>query len=169
MGSYSARVTGAHFRLKVDLRIDGSCFANGAYDPVTVLGVDYPTEQYGMTMYVTPATSAAGTVLSVGMQELTYDADGGAVFESGGGEFGFFPTDVWETYTLWADEPSVGGFSVSPAGIGVGGGIMGGPATPYHAASIRVGASVQNYHSRSSGCKVDIDNVLFDIGNGVIR
>ena len=169
-GSHGLRQTGAHFRMQADIRVDSNCFANGDYDRIMIMGVEYPTESYGMAMYVTPATTSdGGILLSAGTLEMTYSSDGGATIFSGQGDSGFFPPDEWQTFTMWADLPSEGGYGVSPAGIGVGGGPQPGPAVPYHAPTFWAGASVQNHYSSSNGCQVSVDNVLFDVGNAHIQ
>jgi hypothetical protein len=160
-GSHTTTVTGAHFRLQADVRVDSSCFDNGYYDRVTVLGVEYASGNYVIKLYVTPAVGENGIFLSAGIVEFN---NGEAAY---GAEYGWFSTDEWETMTLWADEPSSGGLSVSPAGIAAGGGIFGGQG-PYQEATLRVGASTQNVQSHSSGCEVSVDNVLFDIGDAHI-
>jgi hypothetical protein len=115
-GSHGVRQTGAHFRMQADIRVDSSCFANGDYDRIMIMGVEYPTESYGMAMHVTPAaTSDGGILLSAGTVEITYGPDGGSTIFSGQGDSGFFPPDQWQTFTIWADLPSEGGYGVSPA------------------------------------------------------
>ena len=120
-GLYTTTVPGAHFRVQADVRVDSRCFDGGYYDRVTVLAVEYPSENYEIKLYVSPAISDNGVVLSAGIVEF----NGGVA--AYGAEYGSFATDEWQTMALWADEPSSGGFTVSPAGIAVGGGILAGP------------------------------------------
>ena len=136
-----------------------------------IMGVEYPTDAATRSpMYVTPATTSdGGILLSAGTLEMTYGPDGGATMFSSQGDSGFFPPDEWQTFTMWADLPSEGGYGLSPAGIGVGGGLQPGPPGPYHSPTLWAGVSAQNHYSSSNGCQVSVDNVLFDVGNAHIQ
>jgi hypothetical protein len=47
-GFYSAKARGASFGLQLDFQVGEDCFANGAYDNVTIAHVDYRTDLYGI-------------------------------------------------------------------------------------------------------------------------
>jgi hypothetical protein len=147
---------GSRFTLEVSLNVNSACFAGGNLDGVSLLALYFPFDRYGLALY----TLTGGTVLI----EVAYDADGGVSMIAQHPLTRALPLDSWQTVNLDARlgvpktvDISIGG---TPALQGM---VTLAPVAPMHPAFF-TGVGAMNKQSLSQGCKVNVDDVWFDIG-----
>jgi hypothetical protein len=150
---------GSSFRLQADLRVGSLCFANGDTDAVTVAGLIFPADRYGIAIAVSSGEAS--------LLEVTYAGDGG-VSNVQNHTFSIpVPLDQWETVTL---DARLGVTKTVSVTVGATQDLRNekmslAPIAPQHP-TLAIGATVKNDHKVSTGCKVLVDNVLFDLGLG---
>jgi hypothetical protein len=153
--------SGTQFTLASYFKVASSCFpTNGVFDPVSIAVVQFPQQDYGIVIDVTPS--------SVELVEVTLGADGGQIL--GSPRVTTFNAanllDTWQLWTLTIDG-SLTGKSVS---LSVGGAAVIPAHTALKAAALLLqhptlylGATIKNDQGLSAGCRVHVDDVLFDV------
>jgi hypothetical protein len=151
--------TGTQFVLASYFKVASSCFpGNGGFDPVSIAILEFPEQGYGLAIDATPS--------GVALVEVTLGPDGGVTdtpqvttFDS--------PAllDTWKLWTLTINGGigksitlTVGGAQVIPSRP-----LKNAPpiALLQHPALL-LGASVKNDQGLSPGCRVNVDDILFD-------
>jgi hypothetical protein len=150
--------TGTQFTLASYFKIAGSCFpGSGGFDPVTVILVQFSEQGYGVAIAATPS--------GVELIEITTGADGGitstpqlTTFDAPG------LLDSWKLWTLSISGGipksialTVGSTSVIPTRA-----LKNASTVLLQHPALFVGASVKNDQGLSPGCKVNVDDLLFD-------
>jgi hypothetical protein len=158
-------VAGTQFALAAYFKIAKSCFpANGAVDPVSPIVLQFAEQDYGIAIDVIPS--------GVELVEVTVGADGGQVAGSPKVSRLYAAAnlfDSWQLWTLTIDGALVG----KSATLSIGNAIVISrmPLSPPISAStallqhptLFLGATVKNDQALSPGCKVNVDDVLFDV------
>jgi|HubBroStandDraft_6_1064221.scaffolds.fasta_scaffold456928_2 hypothetical protein len=153
--------TGTQFTLSSYFKIASSCFpSSGQVDPVSIALLDFPDASYGLALEIAPN--------AVALVELETGADGGI---TGSPEITTLDTpdlfDNWQLWTLTIDGGltksvtlSVGGTTVTPART-----MLKKPQTTLllQHPTLFLGAAVKNDQGLSPGCKVNVDDILFDV------
>ncbi len=152
--------TGTQFTLSTYLKVASSCFpSNGQVDPVSIALLDFPDASYGLALEIAPN--------AVALVEFQTGADGG----TGSPQITTLNTpnlfDNWQLWTLTID----GGLSKSVT-LSVGGTTVTPSRTVLKKAqttlllqhpTLLLGAAVKNDQGLSPGCKVNVDDILFDV------
>ncbi len=149
---------GTQFTLASYFKVASSCFpGNGGFDPVTIAVVQFSDQGYGAAITVTPS--------GVNLVEVTTAPDGGVT----GSQTTMFDApgllDSWKLWTLTINGGipksialSVDGTQVIPSRSLKNAGL----ALLQHP-TLFLGAAVKNDQGLSPGCKVNVDDVLFDV------
>lgn len=150
-GTASFDAVGPHFQLQTDLQVAPDCVANG--DGATLATVTFDT--YSVALLA----ALGGSYL----MELTYASDGGLAGSTQHRLATPIPNDAWRTVVLDLD------FSTREANVTVSGEaalshqpLSFVPSPAPTAPTIGLGAEIQNRVGQSEGCRVRVDNVLFD-------
>jgi hypothetical protein len=151
--------TGTQFTLASYFKIAGSCFPGNGFDPVSIAIVDFPAESYAVVIDVTPS--------GVELVEATVGPDGGlnsnpqvTTFDSAG------LLDNWKLWTL-----TIGGGIPKTVSLTVGAvtvipsrALKNAPTVALlQHPTLLLGAIIKNDQGLSPGCKVNVDDVLFDV------
>jgi len=143
--------TGPHFHLQADLQVAADCAANS--DGATLAAVTFDT--YSVTLLA----ALGGSYLV----ELTYGSDAGLAGSTQHRLAAPIPTNVWSTIVIELD------FSTREANVTVSGAAVLShrplsfvPSSTATAPTLGLGAEIQNQVGQSEGCRVRVDNVLFD-------
>lgn len=142
----------AHVRLRADLQIADDCVGNA--DGVTLAMLTFDT--YSVTLVAAQGVS--------NLVELVYAPDGGLASTASHALTSRMPNDTWTTIALEIDR------SASRATVTLAGETvlsdqnlpLAPPSTPFASTTLSVGAEIQNQIGQSAGCRVRVDNVLFD-------
>jgi hypothetical protein len=147
---------GLRFQLQVSYEVSSACFAGGNLDGVSLLGLVFLADRYGLALFAL----TGGTVLI----EVAYDADGGVSNIAQHPLTTAVPLDSWQTVSLDArlGVPKAVDMTIDGTPALTAEHMSLAPATPMHPTLI-VGPSVTNNQSLSQGCKVNVDDVFFDI------
>ncbi len=155
---------GTSFTLATYFKIAGACFpSNANADPVSIAALQFPDDDYEIAIGVT----ASGVELI----EVTTDADGG-VANTQSQTFGAAGLlDSWQlwTLTLGGGIPksvglTVGSTSVIPERAGSTSTVLKlAPAGLLQHPTVFLGALIANVQGLSPGCKVHVDDLLFDV------
>lgn len=153
---------GAHDILQADFNVASACFDHGDKDGVTVLALSFVADRYLLAVVV----QSDGSELI----ELPTGLDGGTSnaavhpFSTG------LPTDRWTVVNLDVNLGAGAAGASETATVKVNGlEVLAGvkltlvPVLGAHHPTLGLGASVKNDLSASSGCKVNVDDVLLDI------
>jgi hypothetical protein len=151
---------GTQFALASYFKIASSCFpANGGFDPVSIAIVEFPEENYALAIDATPS--------GVELVEVTTGADGGVVDSPKLTMFNATNLlDSWQLWTLTIDGTlpksvalTVGGATVIPARTA----LDAKSTLLLQHPTLLVGAAVKNDQGLSNGCRVNVDDILFDV------
>jgi hypothetical protein len=151
--------TGTQFTLASYFKVASSCFpTNGGYDPVSIAILEFPEQGYGIAIDVTPS--------GVELVEATTGADGGLAGSPRVTSFNAANLlDGWRLWTLTIDgglakslSLSVDGAAVIPAHT-----TLRAAAVLLQHPTLLLGANVKNDQGLSAGCRVNVDDVLFDV------
>jgi hypothetical protein len=140
-----------HLQLQADFRLDPDCIGND--DGVTLAVLTLGT--YSVTLQASARASD--------LVELDYGADGGLASSASHRLTGQIPNNAWSTVVLEVD------LTAREAAVTVDGEValihepltVEPPAAPT-SATLGLGAEVTNLLGQSTGCRVRVDNVLFD-------
>ncbi len=151
--------TGLQFTLASYFKITSSCFpGNGGFDPVSIAIVDFPGESYAVTLEATPS--------GVTLVEATVGADGGfsnpqlTTFDSTG------LLDGWKLWTLTISSgiPKTVSLTVGTVTVISARALKNAPpVVSLQHPTLFLGATVKNDQGLSPGCRVNVDDVLFDV------
>jgi hypothetical protein len=151
---------GTQFTLAAYFKVASSCFpANGAFDPVSTVVLQFAAQEYGIAIDVTPS--------GVELVEVTVGADGGQIAGSPKVSRPYTAAnlfDSWQLWTLTIDgglaktlSLSIGNASVIPrTTLTVAAALLQHP-------TLYLGATVKNDQALSPGCRVKVDDILFDV------
>lgn len=154
-------VAGSQFALAAYFKIAKSCFpANGAVDPVSPIVLQFPEQDYGIAIDVIPS--------GVELVEVTVGADGGQVAGSPRVSRLYAAANLFDSWQLWTLTID-GGLVGKAATLSIGSAIVISrmPLTISAAflqhPTLFLGATVKNDEALSPGCKVNVDDILFDV------
>ena len=150
--------TGSQFVLASYFKVASSCFpGNGGFDPVSIAILEFPEQGYGLAIDATPS--------GVALVEVTLGPDGGVTstpqvttFDSPG------LLDTWKLWTLTVNG-SVGksiGLTVVGAKVNHSRPQKNAPLAILQHPALLLGASGKNHPALSLGCRVNVDDILFD-------
>ncbi len=152
--------TGTQFTLATYFKIASSCFpASGQTDPVSIAILEFPDDNYGIAIAVAPN--------AVALVEVTTGPDGGI---TGSPQITPVATpdnlfDSWQLWTLTVDGGigksvtlTVGGTTLTPTRTV----LKNSQSLVLQHPTILLGATVKNDQGLSPGCKVNVDDILFD-------
>jgi hypothetical protein len=151
---------GTQFTLTSYFKVASSCFpANGGFDPVSIAILQFPEENYALALDATPS--------GVELVEVTMGADGGILDSP---RLTMFNTanllDSWKLWTLTVSGSipktitlTVGGATVIPARTA----LNAKSALLLQHPTLLLGAAVKNDQGLSDGCRVNVDDILFDV------
>jgi hypothetical protein len=153
-------VAGTQFTLATYFKVPKSCFpANGLPDPVSIIVLQFTEQNFGIIIDVIPN--------GVQLVEVTVGADGGQIAGSPkvlGPYVSSNLFDDWQLWTLTID----GGLVAKAASLSIGNATVI-PRTPLSISAavlqhptLFLGATVKNDQALSPGCKVNVDDILFD-------
>jgi hypothetical protein len=162
LGIITFTTEGGHDVLQEELDVSSTCFAHGNKDGVSVIALSFPAARYDLAVVV--QSSAAELV------EVTLDVDGGTSSVAVHPFSTPLPLDRWLVLNLDANlGVAVAGTSntvtVKVNGLTV---LANDKLTLVPLAGARhptlgLGAAVKDSMSISSGCKVNVDEILFDV------
>ncbi len=157
-------VAGTQFTLASYFKIASSCFpANGQtgqIDPVTIAVLEFPEASYGIAIEVAPGV--------VELVEVETGPDGGITSSPQQKTFNTANLfDAWQPWTITINGSlvtktislTVGTVTVIPAQTALKGATLNFLQHP----TLLLGASVKNDQGMSPGCKVNVDDILFDV------
>jgi hypothetical protein len=151
--------TGTDFTLASYFKIASSCFpANGQVDAVSIVALLFTEDNYEVAIDIAPSAVALVEIAT---------ADGGV---SGSPMVQTFATgnlfDTWQLWTLTVSggipktvSLTVGSTTVIPAKTA----LKGAQTILLQHPTIALGASVKNDQALSPGCKVNVDDIVFDV------
>jgi hypothetical protein len=162
LGTYAfSTVAGTQFTLAAYFKLASSCFpANGAFDPVSTIILQFMDQNYGIAIDVTPA--------GVELVEVTVGADGGQINGSPMVSRPYTAANLFDSWQLWT--LAIDGGLAKTASLAIGSAsvisrinLHASTVIPLQHPTLYLGATVKNDQAISPGCRVNVDDVLFDV------
>ena len=168
IGSHAFTTDGIHPVLQAEFNVSSSCFAHGDKDGVTIASLTFPEDRYLLAIVVASNSSE--------LVELSVGLDGGISNAAVHPFSSMIPTDRWTLVSLDVNlDVKVGGGAAAGAAdtatVKVDNSVAVltdekltlVPVLGARHPTLSLGASVKNTENLSSGCKVNVDEILFDI------